>query len=67
MARADNNGIESVQGRADTLIAWNGGQRTTELVPGSNLVLLNMGHDLPELLWPFIVDTIASHAAHAIG
>ena len=57
-----------IHGRADTLIAWSGGQRTAELVPAANLVLLNdMGHDLPEPLWPFIVDTIASHAAHAIG
>ena len=57
-----------LHGRADTLIAWSGGQRTAELVEGANFVLLNdMGHDLPEPLWPFLVDTIASHATHAIG
>ena len=45
-----------------------GGERTAELVPSANLVVLNdMGHDLPEPLWPFIVDVIASHASHAIG
>ncbi len=57
-----------IHGRADTLIGLSGGERTAELVPGANLVVLNdMGHDLPEPLWPFIVDTIASHATHAIG
>ena len=57
-----------IHGRADTLIGLSGGERTAELVPGANLVVLNdMGHDLPEPLWPFIVDVIASHASHAIG
>jgi pimeloyl-ACP methyl ester carboxylesterase len=57
-----------IHGRADTLITLSGGERTAELVPGANLVVLNdMGHDLPEPLWPLIVDVIASHATHAIG
>jgi pimeloyl-ACP methyl ester carboxylesterase len=57
-----------IHGRADTLIGVSGGERTAEIVRGANLVVLNdMGHDLPEPLWPFIVDTIASHATHAIG
>ena len=57
-----------IHGRADTLISLSGGERTAELVPGANLVVLNdMGHDLPEPLWPFVVDLIASHASHAIG
>jgi len=57
-----------IHGRADTLIDLSGGERTAELVPGANLVVLNdMGHDLPEPLWPLIVDVIASHATHAIG
>jgi pimeloyl-ACP methyl ester carboxylesterase len=57
-----------IHGRADTLIGLSGGERTAELVKGANLVVLNdMGHDLPEPLWPFLVDTIASHATHAIG
>jgi pimeloyl-ACP methyl ester carboxylesterase len=57
-----------IHGRADALILPIGGERTAELVPGANLVVLNdMGHDLPEPLWPFITDVIASHAQHAIG
>ncbi len=56
-----------IHGRADTLIDVSGGMRTAELVPGANLLVLNdMGHDLPEPLWPVIVDAITSHAAHAI-
>ena len=57
-----------IHGRADTLIEPSGGERTAELVPGANLLLLHdMGHDLPEPLWPLIVDAITSHTTHAIG
>jgi pimeloyl-ACP methyl ester carboxylesterase len=57
-----------IHGRADTLILPIGGERTAEIVPAANLLLCNdMGHDLPEPLWPLITDTIASHARNAIG
>lgn len=57
-----------IHGRDDTLILPKGGERTAELVPGANLLLLNdMGHDLPRPLWPLIVDAIISHSEHAIG
>jgi pimeloyl-ACP methyl ester carboxylesterase len=57
-----------IHGRADTLIMPSGGERTAELVPGANLLLLHdMGHDLPEPLWPLIVDAVISHTTHAIG
>ena len=37
-----------------------------EPVPGAHLLLLgDMGHDLPEPLWPVIIDAIISHTAHA--
>ena len=53
---------------ADTLILPIGGERTAELVPAANLLLCNdMGHDLPEPLWPLIADTIASHARNGLG
>ena len=49
-----------IHGRADTLILPIGGERTAELVPAANLLMCNdMGHDLPEPLWPLIADTIA--------
>ena len=55
-----------IHGRDDTLILPNGGERTAELVPGAHLLLLgDMGHDLPEPLWPVIIDAIISHTAHA--
>ena len=57
-----------VHGRADTLILPIGGERTAELVPAANLLLCNdMGHDLPEPLWPLVVDAIASHTTHLVG
>jgi pimeloyl-ACP methyl ester carboxylesterase len=57
-----------IHGRADRLITLSGGERTAELVPGANLLVLNdMGHDLPEPLWPIIVDAIVSHTTHQIA
>ena len=57
-----------VHGRADTLILPLGGERTAELVPAANLLVCNdMGHDLPEPLWPLITDTIASHARNGLA
>jgi pimeloyl-ACP methyl ester carboxylesterase len=55
-----------IHGRDDTLISPSGGMRTAELIPGANLLLVgDMGHDMPEPLWPVIVDAILSHTAHA--
>jgi pimeloyl-ACP methyl ester carboxylesterase len=57
-----------VHGLADTLISPSGGRRTAELVPGANLLELHdMGHDLPEPLWPLFVDAVISHQTHAIA
>jgi pimeloyl-ACP methyl ester carboxylesterase len=57
-----------IHGRADTLVSLSGGERTAELIPGASLLVLNdMGHDLPEPLWPTVVDAIISHTTHAIG
>jgi pimeloyl-ACP methyl ester carboxylesterase len=51
-----------IHGRDDTLIDPSGGMRTAELIPGAHLLLLaDMGHDLPEPLWPTIVDAVGSH------
>jgi pimeloyl-ACP methyl ester carboxylesterase len=52
-----------IHGRDDTLIMPSGGFRTAELVPGAALLLVNdMGHDMPEPLWPLLADAITSHA-----
>ncbi len=51
-----------IHGRDDTLIPPAAALRTAELIPGSNLLILSdMGHDLPEPLWPVVVDAIISH------
>ena len=48
-----------IHGWDDTLIAPDGGQRTAELIPNAQLLMLDdMGHDLPEPLWPTIVDAV---------
>jgi len=55
-----------IHGRDDTLIQPDGGVQTAAAIPDANLLLLaHMGHDLPQPLWPVIVDAIVSHTAHA--
>lgn len=57
-----------IHGRQDTLIMPKGGERTAEIIPGANLLMLHdMGHDLPRPLWPIVVDAIISHTTHRIG
>ena len=57
-----------IHGRDDTLIMLSGGERTAELIPGANLLVLgDMGHDLPEPLWPLVVGAIANHIATSAG
>ncbi len=56
-----------IHGRTDPLILLSGGERTAEVTPGANLMVLNdMAHDLPRPLWPLIHDAIISHTSHAI-
>jgi pimeloyl-ACP methyl ester carboxylesterase len=51
-----------IHGLDDRLISPTGGRRTAELVPGAHLLeLADMGHDLPEPLWPLIVGAIIAH------
>jgi pimeloyl-ACP methyl ester carboxylesterase len=57
-----------IHGRDDTLIQPDGGQQTAAAIPVANLLLLaHMGHDLPEPLWPTIVDAVLSHTSHAVA
>jgi pimeloyl-ACP methyl ester carboxylesterase len=59
-----------IHGRDDTLITPEGGERTAVLVPGSRLLLVSdMGHDMPEPLWPVLAEAIGGHvrASIAIG
>ena len=50
-----------IHGRDDTLITPSGGFRTAELIPGAHLLFLSdMGHDLPEPLWPQVVAAVTT-------
>ena len=51
-----------VHGLDDTLIMPSGGERTAELVPGAHLMMVSdMGHDMPEPLWPLLTGAIVGH------
>jgi pimeloyl-ACP methyl ester carboxylesterase len=51
-----------IHGLDDTLIDLGGGQRTADLVPGAELLLIpDMGHDRPRELWPEIIDAVETH------
>lgn len=50
-----------VHGDADPLVDISGGRRTAEVIPGAQfLELPGMGHDLPAVFWPRIVDAVAA-------
>jgi len=53
-----------IHGTEDQLITPSGGERTAELIPNSTLLMVeDMGHDLPQPLWPLYVDAISKHTA----
>jgi pimeloyl-ACP methyl ester carboxylesterase len=55
-----------IHGAADPLVQPSGGEATAKAVPGAELrVFEDMGHDLPEPLWPDIVDAIVANARRA--
>ena len=55
-----------IHGAADPLVQPSGGEATAQAVPGAELrVFDDMGHDLPEPLWPEIVDAIVANARRA--
>lgn len=55
-----------IHGAADPLVTVSGGEATAKAIPGADLLVLeDMGHDLPEPLWPEIVDAIVANARRA--
>jgi pimeloyl-ACP methyl ester carboxylesterase len=53
-----------IHGTEDQLITPSGGERTAELIPNSTLLMVDdMGHDMPEPLWPLYLDAISKHTA----
>jgi pimeloyl-ACP methyl ester carboxylesterase len=57
-----------IHGRADTLVGLGAGEATAAAIPGAELVVFDeMGHDLPEPLWPDICGAIAKHASRVVS
>ena len=55
-----------IHGTADTLVQSSGGERTAEVIPDAKLLMVDgMGHDLPQALWPTLVDAICGHCGRA--
>jgi pimeloyl-ACP methyl ester carboxylesterase len=55
-----------IHGAVDPLVTLSGGQRTAEVIPGAELLVLDdMGHDLPLPLVPQIVDAITALVARS--
>jgi pimeloyl-ACP methyl ester carboxylesterase len=52
-----------IHGTSDRMIRKSGGRATARAIPGARLEMIEgMGHDLPEALWPRLVELIATHA-----
>ena len=55
-----------IHGVDDTLISQSGGEATAALVPGAELLIVDdMGHDIPEPLWPTLTSAIAAFGDRA--
>jgi pimeloyl-ACP methyl ester carboxylesterase len=55
-----------IHGSVDPLISPSGGRATARAIPGAELMMIEgMGHDLPRVLWPRLLDAFAAHAADA--
>ncbi len=51
-----------IHGLDDTLITPSGGQRTADLIPHADLLLVpDMGHDRPKPLWPLLSQALIKH------
>ncbi len=55
-----------IHGSVDPLISPSGGRATARATAGAELMMIEgMGHDLPRVLWPRLIDAFAAHAAEA--
>ena len=55
-----------IHGDSDPLVTPSGGRRTAEAIPGAELLELEgMGHDLPPVLWPTIIESVTKLAARS--
>jgi pimeloyl-ACP methyl ester carboxylesterase len=52
-----------VHGSKDRMVRKSGGRATARAIPGARLEMIDgMGHDLPEAVWPRLIELISSHA-----
>lgn len=52
-----------LHGTEDPLVALDGGEATAQAIPGARFVPIEaMGHDLPEPLWPQLIELLVAHA-----
>ena len=55
-----------INGAKDPVVPLTAGEATAKAVPGAELLVLDeLGHDIPEPLWPQIIDAIATNARKA--
>jgi pimeloyl-ACP methyl ester carboxylesterase len=55
-----------IHGTADSLVSPSGGRATARAIPGAKLMMIEgLGHDLPRVLWPRLIDAFTTHAAEA--
>jgi pimeloyl-ACP methyl ester carboxylesterase len=55
-----------IHGSADPLVAPSGGRATARAIPGAELMVIRgMGHDLPRVLWPRLIEAICKHIVRA--
>jgi pimeloyl-ACP methyl ester carboxylesterase len=55
-----------IHGSIDPLISPSGGRATARAIPGARLEIIEgMGHDLPRVLWPRLIDAFVAHAGEA--
>ena len=55
-----------IHGDVDPLVNVSGGERTAEVIPGAELLILEgMGHDLPAYYWPQVIEAITSLASRS--
>ncbi len=57
-----------IHGSRDPLVRPSGGRATARAIPGARLRMIEgMGHDLPQAVWPQVVEEVAANAARAEG
>lgn len=55
-----------IHGTKDKMIRKSGGRATARAIPGAELVMIDgMGHDLPEGVWPRLIELISAHVLAA--